>query len=73
MSELYHHCIMCQTVEVQGIRMSIDTYHKAGGNDQDLTSGVCNEHDCKSALILYCSNGDEGLANILKKEMEEEH
>jgi len=66
---LHHHCMMCQTIEVQGIRMSLDSYYKAGGGKEAVTSGICEENTCINSYILFSSGGDEGLAKIIKKEL----
>lgn len=65
--ELYRHCLMCKTIEVQGIRMGIDAYYKIGGSKDKVTSGVCSHIDCRAAYIEYVSGGDERVKRSLEK------
>lgn len=67
----YLACLMCRKVDFNGIRFSEEAYLEAGGNPEYLSHGVCSDPDCRSAYVLHASGGDVGLAELIKKELEE--
>lgn len=66
-NELYSHCQMCQTVAVQGIRMELAAYVLAGGDLEKLTTGICQDRECREEYVLYASNGDACITEMLRK------
>ena len=59
--------MMCQTVQYQGRKIDYNRFIKE--HKEDVTTGICDSVDCRSAYILFASCGNETLADILKKEL----
>lgn len=67
--ELYHHCMVCQKVTVEGVRFSYEAYVKAGGDVQALTTGLCEDRDCREEYVNFAAGGDSCLIEILRNEL----
>lgn len=65
--KLYHHCMMCDLVSVDGVRMRAQDFTKAYPS-KSYTSGVC---ESKSCLDQYCIEviGDDNLIDLILEDL----
>lgn len=66
--EIYKHCMMCQTVNYHGKIYSTQQFIEQ--IRKPITTGICQQDDCKNAYALYASNGNLNLAKKIRQDLE---
>lgn len=67
-NKMYRHCMMCDLVNIDGVRMKADDFRLAYPGVA-YTTGVCEFDEC---LDRYCLEivQDENLAELIRKNIE---